>query len=111
MSGGRLSGEELVLDLIGAVSDAALDTRLWPDILNRIGDAVGGPQIVFGIYDPANGLVNMHAPRTDPDFMGSLLDWAPANPVLPCIASHPPRPRLQRRRCYPTGRVYRHGLL
>jgi DNA-binding CsgD family transcriptional regulator len=90
MSGGRLSGEELVLDLIGAVSDAALDTRLWPDILNRIGDAVGGPQIVFGIYDPANGLVNMHAPRTDPDIMRSLVEWAPTNPSLPCIAAYPP---------------------
>jgi DNA-binding CsgD family transcriptional regulator len=90
MSGGRLSGEELALDLIGAVCDAALDTQLWPDVLNRIGDAVGGPLVVFGIYDPANGLVNMHAPRTDPDMMRSLVGWAPANPSLPCIATYPP---------------------
>src|SRR3979411_1955296 len=90
MSGGGLSGEDKVLDLVGSIYDAALDTRLWPDILNRIGDAVGGPQIVFGIYDPANGLVNMHAPRTDPDIMRSLVDWAPTNEALPCIASHPP---------------------
>src|ERR1700738_3062669 len=90
MSGGGLSGEDKVLDLVGSIYDAALDTQLWPDILNRIGDAVGGPQIVFGIYDPANGLVNMHAPRTDPDIMRSLVDWAPTNEALPCIASHPP---------------------
>src|SRR5260370_3485154 len=90
MSGGGLSGEDEVLDLVGSIYDAALDTQAWPDILNRIGDAVGGPQIVFGIYDPANGLVNMHAPRTDPDIMRSLLDWAPTNPALPCIASYPP---------------------
>jgi DNA-binding CsgD family transcriptional regulator len=89
MSGG-LSREEKVLDLVGAIYDAALDAQLWPDILNRIGDAVGGPQVVFGIYDPANGLVNMHAPRTDPDIMRSLVDWAPTNPALPCIASYPP---------------------
>jgi DNA-binding CsgD family transcriptional regulator len=90
MSGGALSGEDKVLDLVGAIYNAALDAQLWPDTLNRIGDAIGGPQIVFGIYDPANGLVNMHAPRTDPDIMRSLADWAPTNPALPCIASHPP---------------------
>ncbi len=90
MSGGGLSGPDKVLDLVGTIYDAALDADLWPDILNRIGDAVGGPQTVFGIYDPANGLVNMHAPRTDPDVMRSLVDWAPSNPALPCIANHPP---------------------
>jgi DNA-binding CsgD family transcriptional regulator len=90
MSGGGLSGDDKVLDLVGSIYDAALDTQLWPDVLNRIGDAVGGPQIVFGIYDPAIGLVNMHAPRTDPDIMRSLVDWAPSNPSLPCIASCPP---------------------
>jgi hypothetical protein len=67
------------MDLVGSIYDAALDAQLWPDILNRIGDAVGGPQVVFGISDPANGLVNMHAPRTDPEIMSSLVDWAPTN--------------------------------
>jgi DNA-binding CsgD family transcriptional regulator len=90
MSSGGLSGEDRMLDLVGAVYDAALDADLWPDVLNRIGDAVGGPQVVFGIYDPANGLVDMRAPRTDPDLMASLADWAPSNPALPCIAGHPP---------------------
>lgn len=90
MSVGGLSAEDKVLDLVGAIYDASLDTQLWPDLLNRIGDAVGGPLVVFGIYDPANGLVNMHAPRTDPDVMRGLADWAPSNPSLPCIASHPP---------------------
>lgn len=90
MSGGELSGEDKVLDLVAAIYDAALDAQLWPDLLNRIGDAVGGPQVVFGNYDPANGLVNMHAPRTDPDVMRSLPNWAPSNPALPCIASYPP---------------------
>jgi DNA-binding CsgD family transcriptional regulator len=90
MSVGGLSSEDKVLDLVGSIYDAALDAQLWPDILNRIGDAVGGPQTVFGIYDPANGLVNMHAPRTDPDIMRSLVDWAPTNRSLPCVASYPP---------------------
>jgi DNA-binding CsgD family transcriptional regulator len=86
----KISRENAVLDLVGSIYDAALDAQLWPEILNRIGDAVGGPMVVFGIYDPANGLVNMHAPRTDPDIMRKLADWAPSNPTLPCIANHPP---------------------
>jgi len=90
MLSGELSGEDKVLDLIGAIYDVALDAQLWPDLLNRIGDAVGGPLVVCGIYDPANGLVNMHAPRSDPEIMRRLDDWAPANPALPCIASYPP---------------------
>src|SRR5258708_12942888 len=90
MSGGRLSGEELVLDLVGSIWDGGVGTEVWTDIVDRIGDAVGGPQGVFGIYDPPNGLVNMHAPRTDPDIMRSLVDWAPSNPSLPCIAAYPP---------------------
>ena len=85
-----MSGENRVLDLVGSIYDAALDGQLWPDVLNRIGDAVGGPMVVFGIYDPPNGLVNMHAPRTDPDMMRKLADWAPSNPALPCIASQYP---------------------
>jgi DNA-binding CsgD family transcriptional regulator len=90
MAGGRLSGDDEVLDVVTAIYSAALHTEAWPDILNRIGDAIGGPQVVFGIYDPDNGLVNVHAPRTDPDYMRSLFDWAPSNPRPPCIASHPP---------------------
>lgn len=79
-----------MLDLIGAIYRAALDPPLWPDVLNRIGDAVGGPQVVFGIYDPLNGLVNVQAPRTDPGIMRSLDDWLPSNPAMPCIANYLP---------------------
>jgi DNA-binding CsgD family transcriptional regulator len=32
----------------------------------------------------------MHAPRTDPEIMSSLVDWAPTNRSLPCVASYPP---------------------
>ena len=59
MSGGELSGEDRVHNLVGAIYDASLDTQLWPGILNKIGDAIGGPLVVFGIYDPVNGLVTV----------------------------------------------------
>jgi DNA-binding CsgD family transcriptional regulator len=83
MSDGKHSGDDLVLDLVGVIYDAALDATLWPDVLNRIGDAVGGPEVIFGIYDPATGLSNLLAPRIDPVLVSSLLDWAPRNPLLP----------------------------
>ncbi|WP_157385323.1 helix-turn-helix transcriptional regulator [Rhizobium freirei] len=83
MPGDALSGEERVLDLTTAIYDAALDAARWPDVLNRIGDAVGGPEVTFGVYDPAIGLSNLLAPRIDPVLIGSLLDWAPRNPLLP----------------------------
>ena len=83
MSGDELSGDDKVLDLVGSIYDAALDARLWPDVLDRIGDAVGGPEVIFGVYDPATGLSNLLAPRIDPVLVGSLMDWAPRNPLLP----------------------------
>ena len=64
MSGGGLSARKGA-GLVGSIYDAALDAQLWPGVLNRIGDAVGGPQVVFGFYDPASGIVSMHAPRND----------------------------------------------
>lgn len=89
MSGRRHLGEDEVSDLVGSIYDAALDARLWPDVLNRIGDAVGGPQVVFGFYDPANGIADMHAPRTDPDIVRSFGDWIDA-PPLPCTGNYRP---------------------
>jgi len=83
MADSVLSGDDEIVDLVGAIYDAALDAALWPDVLNRIGDAVGGPEILFGVYDPATGLSNMLSPRIDPARIGSLMDWAPRNPLLP----------------------------
>jgi DNA-binding CsgD family transcriptional regulator len=90
MSVGGLSGEDLVLDLVGSIYDAALDAQRWPDTLMRIGDAVGGPVVVFGFYDPANGIMNMHAPRTDPAAVRRFLEWMPDVPTLPCTGDFAP---------------------
>jgi len=92
MSGGELSGDDKVLDLVGSIYDAALDATLWPNILNRIGDAVGGPHVMFAIYDPAIGLMNLLAPRIDPEIMRSdvVEHWVPRNPLLRPSACEPP---------------------
>jgi len=113
MSGNKLSGENEVLDLVGAIYDAALDATLWPDILNRIGDAVGGPEVIFGVYDPTTGLSNLLAPRIDPTLVASLMEWAPRNPLLPLGAGQAPGARqgLHRERLHYKGRVHRDGFL
>ena len=89
MSGRGRFGEDEVLDLVGSIYDAALDAQLWPGVLNRIGDAIGGPQVVFGFYDPANGIADMHAPRTDPDIVRSFGNWTNV-PHLPCTGNYQP---------------------
>lgn len=74
--------EDAVLDLVGAIYDAALDRGRWPQVLERIDDAVGG-RVLFGVYDPASGLSSLHSPRIDPARVQDLLGWAPRNPLLP----------------------------
>src|SRR5258708_3955071 len=83
MSDSVPSGDDGVLDLVGAIYDAALDAALWPEVLNRIGDGVGSPEVILGIYDPTTGLSNLLAPRINPELVASLMDWAPRNPLLP----------------------------
>jgi hypothetical protein len=61
MAGGELSGDDKVHDLVAAIYDAALDATLWPHLMNKIGDAVGGPLVIFGFYDAATGLTEVHA--------------------------------------------------
>ena len=74
MSGGELSGEDGVQNLVAAIYDTALDAKLWPDLLNRIGDALNSPQVMFGFYDAATGLSEIHAPRIDPDIVRSCAE-------------------------------------
>ena len=66
--------EDAALDLIGAIYDVALDATLWPDILNKIGDAVGAPRVMFGFYDGATGRSAIHAPRFDPETVRSCVE-------------------------------------
>lgn len=81
MAGGELSGEDEVLDLVAAVYDTALDPSLWPALLNRISDAIGSPHVMFGFYDAATGLTEIHAPRVDPDVARSCAEWGADNPL------------------------------
>jgi DNA-binding CsgD family transcriptional regulator len=84
------SGEDRVLNLVAAIYDAALDATLWPDLLIRFGDALGSPQIMFGFYDAATGLTEIHAPGVDPDVARSCAEWGAGNPLPGLSAAEPP---------------------
>jgi DNA-binding CsgD family transcriptional regulator len=90
MAGGELSGDDKVHDLVATIYDAALDATRWPNLMNEIGDAVGGPLVMFGFYDAITGLTEIHAPRFDPDVVQGCVDWAPHNPLPGLSASEPP---------------------
>ncbi|MBC9881248.1 hypothetical protein G8O24_28360 [Bradyrhizobium sp. INPA01-394B] len=81
MRTGGLS-DDAVLDLVGAIYDAALEQGRWSSVLERVDDAIGG-RVLFGVYDPANGLSSLLSPRIDPARVQDLLGWAPRNPLLP----------------------------
>jgi hypothetical protein len=81
MRAGEIS-DDAVLDLVGAIYDAALEQGRWSRALERVDDAVGG-RVLFGVYDPANGLSSLLSPRIDPERVQELLGWAPRNPLLP----------------------------
>src|SRR5580692_256009 len=55
------------IDLIGRIYDAALDARLWPDVLTRFADLVNGAQTMFLVQDVTSQHGNLHpAVRFDP---------------------------------------------
>jgi DNA-binding CsgD family transcriptional regulator len=88
MRAGELS-DDAVLDLVGAIYDAALEQGRWSRVLERVDDAVGG-RVLFGVYDPGNGLSSLLSPRIDPARVQELLGWAPRNPLLPLGIGRPP---------------------
>ncbi|MBX3501549.1 MAG: helix-turn-helix transcriptional regulator [Alphaproteobacteria bacterium] len=80
--------------LIGHIYDAAFDAALWPDVLIRLTDAMGGADATIAVDDRASGIVTMIAPRTDPASLRSYRAyWVDQNVVW------------QRRRRLPVGRV------
>lgn len=41
-----------VLTLVARIYDAALEPRLWPQVMTELAEAVGGAQVVMGFQDP-----------------------------------------------------------
>ena len=87
-------GIEEVSELIGQIYDAAFDATLWPEVLTRLTDAMGGADATIAVNDLGNGITTMIAPRTDPASLRSYCSyWVGQNAVR------------QRRRPIAVGRV------
>ena len=89
-------GIEEASGLIGDIYDAAFDAALWPDVLIRLTNAMGGVDATIAVNDGVSGIVQMIAPRTDPESLRSYCDyWVDQNVVW------------KRRRQLAVGRVVR----
>jgi DNA-binding CsgD family transcriptional regulator len=75
-------GIEEAAGLIGDIYDAAFDAALWPDVLIRLTNAMGGADATIAVNDGESGIVTMIAPRTDPASLRSYCDyWVDQNVV------------------------------
>lgn len=75
-------GIEEASGLIGDIYDAAFDAALWPDVMSRLTDAMGGADATIAVNDRRSGIVTMIAPRTDPASLRSYCDyWVDQNVV------------------------------
>jgi DNA-binding CsgD family transcriptional regulator/PAS domain-containing protein len=74
--------EERLLSLIGRIYEAAMDSGLWPDVLNDVADWVGGTACHFYLQDLAtNRILLMYATRTDPTHIQAYADhYGAGNP-------------------------------
>jgi DNA-binding CsgD family transcriptional regulator len=62
------------LELIGHIYDAALDAALWPDVLIRLADALGGAEVCMFDCDTRAHSFALVAPRHDPDYAQAMRD-------------------------------------
>jgi DNA-binding CsgD family transcriptional regulator/PAS domain-containing protein len=68
-------GQAELCDLTGRVYDAALDQSLWPDVVGRSADFVGGTAATFLSQDPVAEVGKLHcAVRIDPHYQQLYLD-------------------------------------
>ncbi len=75
---------ENALEITGEIYDAALDPALWPDVLRRIGDFVGGPASALFSTDIATRTQRFHFIwGEDPDYARSYDEtYVRLNPLL-----------------------------
>jgi len=86
----RMADYDDIADLIGLVCDAALEWQAWPAALNCLADFVGAAQVSLVTYDMSTHVVAGVAPRQDPDYMRSYVEyWAARNPLWPRSAFAP----------------------
>jgi DNA-binding CsgD family transcriptional regulator len=81
-TGGRVSLEDALIDLIDTIGEAALDPDLWPLVLTRLADSLGAGQVAMASLDERTQAFASIAPRTDPEDLANYKTyWAFHNPA------------------------------
>jgi DNA-binding CsgD family transcriptional regulator len=62
------------IELIGDIYDAAFDAALWPDVLIRLADTLGGAEVCMFNRDPRAHAFVVLAPRHDPHYVQAMRD-------------------------------------
>jgi len=76
--------DEAFSDLVGKIYDCALDTSLWPEVLGKITNALGGAMADLTVSDPLKRQQVYAAHYNFPkDMIEKALANAPINPGLP----------------------------
>jgi DNA-binding CsgD family transcriptional regulator len=80
---------EETLDLVGEIYDASLDPGLWPEVLDRITEFVGGAASSLVSHDVASRTTQFYYIRGDnPEYTKSYREtYVRINPILPAILS------------------------
>jgi len=70
-------GDEEFSELVELIYDAALDPDAWPVMLNRLADLLSAQCSAIGSHDSSTNATVMTAPRTDPEYLRSFIEyWA-----------------------------------
>jgi DNA-binding CsgD family transcriptional regulator/PAS domain-containing protein len=92
--------ESDLFDLVGDIHEAALAPELWPAVLERVGDALGGMAIHLGIQRLPAGIDFVAFSRLDPERVQTFrrrYASVQSNPVLTATAALPTGRLLPRR--------------
>lgn len=85
-----MSCENALLTLFELIYEAALESSLWPQVLNDLADATGTAQAAMPSFDWRATAFAAIAPRIDPDLVAEYRDyWAFREPIVPRAALRP----------------------
>ena len=90
---GRNSGEQSLLDAVGAIYDAALSPELWPAALSQVSHVCGSNWTLCSItpLDPMTPGITFQNAEADPDLIAKMTRFTTAenNPSVPRLLAAP----------------------
>jgi DNA-binding CsgD family transcriptional regulator len=69
-----IASREEACELVGRIYDAAFDPALWPEVMTRLTDALGGSNVFKFDHDTRTNSTDVIAPRHEPGYVQNLYD-------------------------------------